>query len=60
MHELNKEGGDGGSSAYFAYFPPFSYERHLGLIARCAGKRRNIGDGNGNKREIRVVCVVLL
>lgn len=46
MHELNKEGGDGGSSAYFAYFPPYSYERHLGLIARCAGKRRNIGDGH--------------
>eukprot|EP00804_Cyclotella_cryptica_P026278 CCRYP_007620-RB/>CCRYP_007620-RB protein AED:0.03 eAED:0.03 QI:215/1/1/1/0.5/0.4/5/3050/565 len=23
-------------SAYFAYFPPFSYERHMGLVARCA------------------------
>jgi murein tripeptide amidase MpaA len=23
-------------SAFFAYFPPFSYERHLDLIARCA------------------------
>lgn len=27
---------EGESSAYFAYFPPFSYERHLSLIARCA------------------------
>lgn len=26
----------GNSSAYFAYFPPYSYERHLGLIARCS------------------------
>jgi hypothetical protein len=25
------------SSAYFAYFPPYSYERHLGLVAKCAG-----------------------
>jgi murein tripeptide amidase MpaA len=24
------------SSAYFSYFPPYSYERYLGLIARCA------------------------
>jgi len=23
-------------SVYFAYYPPFSYERHLGLIAKCA------------------------
>jgi len=29
--------GDAGpSTAYFAYFPPYSYERHLGLIDRCA------------------------
>lgn len=26
------------STAYFAYFPPYSYERHLGLIAKCAGE----------------------
>ena len=25
-------------SAYFAYFPPYSYERHLGLVAKCAGE----------------------
>jgi len=31
VHDLQGE-----SSAYFAYFPPFSYERHLSLIARCA------------------------
>lgn len=31
VHEL-----DGESSAYFAYFPPYSYERHLGLVAQCA------------------------
>lgn len=37
VHELNKEDGD--SSAYFAYFPPYSYERHLGLIAQCAEKK---------------------
>ena len=24
--------------AYFAYFPPYSYERHLGLVAKCAGE----------------------
>lgn len=24
------------SSVYFAYFPPFSYERHLNLVAKCA------------------------
>lgn len=34
VHELNKEDGD--SSAYFAYFPPYSYERHLSLVAQCA------------------------
>jgi murein tripeptide amidase MpaA len=22
-------------SAYFAYFPAYSYERHLGLISKC-------------------------
>ena len=32
VHDL--EGGE--SSAYFAYFPPFSYERHLGLVTKCA------------------------
>jgi len=26
---------DGPSSAYFSYFPPYSYERHLDLIAKC-------------------------
>jgi len=31
VHEL-----EGDSFAYFAYFPPYSYERHLGLIAQCA------------------------
>ena len=37
-HELNGSGGSSSSStAYFAYFPPYSYERHLGLVARCAG-----------------------
>mmetsp|Transcript_61326 Transcript_61326/g.181324 ORF Transcript_61326/g.181324 Transcript_61326/m.181324 type:complete len:330 (+) Transcript_61326:774-1763(+) len=30
-HSFEKSG-----SAYFAYFPPFSYERHLDLVARCA------------------------
>ena len=34
VHELK----EGSSSAYFAYFPPYSYERHLGLVARSAGK----------------------
>lgn len=24
------------NSAYFAYFPPYSYERHLGLISKCS------------------------
>ena len=24
------------SSVYFAYFPPYSYQRHLDLIARCS------------------------
>lgn len=33
VHE-NNESSYGG--AYFAYFPPYSYERHLGLIAKCA------------------------
>merc|ERR1712241_976458 len=23
------------TTAYFAYFPPYSYERHLNLIAKC-------------------------
>eukprot|EP00985_Skeletonema_marinoi_P031543 scaffold37720_cov147-Skeletonema_marinoi.AAC.14 len=32
VHDLDGES----SSAYFAYFPPYSYERHLGLIAQCA------------------------
>lgn len=36
---LHGERGVGAvSGAYFAYFPPYSYERHLGLIARCSGK----------------------
>ena len=26
------------TTAYFAYFPPYSYERHLGLIAMCEGE----------------------
>ena len=26
---------DGPSSAYFSYFPPYSYERHLDLISKC-------------------------
>uniref|UniRef100_A0A7S3VEH8 Peptidase M14 domain-containing protein n=1 Tax=Chaetoceros debilis TaxID=122233 RepID=A0A7S3VEH8_9STRA len=26
---------DSPSSVYFAYFPPYSYERHLSLIAKC-------------------------
>lgn len=30
-HTFKKSG-----SAYFSYFPPFSYERHLDLIDRCA------------------------
>jgi hypothetical protein len=41
--EDGKEDGGGRSSssgptAYFAYFPPYSYERHLGLIAMCEGE----------------------
>lgn len=35
VHELDEEP----STAYFAYFPPFSYERHLGLVARCASSK---------------------
>lgn len=26
---------DGPSSAYFSYFPPYSYERHLYLVSKC-------------------------
>ena len=52
VHELNIDdsGDDGddddgyrgrrprGRAAYFAYFPPYSYERHLSLISRCEGE----------------------
>lgn len=31
-----------GNSAYFAYFPPYSYERHLRLISKCAGLYINV------------------
>jgi hypothetical protein len=34
-HDMDMNGGS--NSAYFAYFPPYSYERHLGLISKCAG-----------------------
>lgn len=34
-HEATIDGSS--NSVYFAYFPPYSYERHLGLIAKCAG-----------------------
>uniref|UniRef100_A0A7S2HI04 Peptidase M14 domain-containing protein n=1 Tax=Helicotheca tamesis TaxID=374047 RepID=A0A7S2HI04_9STRA len=30
---------NGGGSVYFSYFPPFSYNRHLQLISRCASSR---------------------
>ena len=30
MHEVDSP------TACFAYFPPYSYERHLGLVAKCA------------------------
>ncbi|KAL7550332.1 hypothetical protein ACHAWF_013590 [Thalassiosira exigua] len=36
VHPLGGGEGPGPEGAYFAYFPPYSYERHLGLIARCA------------------------
>ena len=32
-HEINAS--NPGHTAYFAYFPPYSYERHLILISRC-------------------------
>lgn len=51
---------DDDGAAYFAYFPPYSYGRHLGLVQRCAesrdGKVRSLGqtiDG----REIDCVTV---
>lgn len=38
-HSHESHGDDNGaSSAYFSYFPPYSYERHLRLVAKCAGK----------------------
>ena len=37
VHDLRSTTG-ASSTAYFAYFPPYSYERHLGLIAKCAGE----------------------
>jgi len=37
LHESHGD-DNGASSAYFSYFPPYSYERHLRLVAKCAGK----------------------
>ncbi|KAL3817394.1 hypothetical protein ACHAXA_011023 [Cyclostephanos tholiformis] len=48
VHEFPPDNDDGGGvsigrsrgrTAYFAYFPPYSYERHLGLISRCEDVR---------------------
>jgi len=36
VHKLDGKEGGGALSAYFAYFPPYSWERHLGLMAKCA------------------------
>lgn len=33
---VHRSNGSSCGGAYFAYFPPYSYERHLGLIAKCA------------------------
>jgi murein tripeptide amidase MpaA len=33
---VHRSNGSSYGGAYFAYFPPYSYERHLGLIAKCA------------------------
>jgi len=58
----NHEGTLGGSSnsVYFAYFPPYTYERHLGLIAKCAAsplcKVHSLGQTLKN-REIDCVTV---
>lgn len=40
VHDLRSSTGASStaSNAYFAYFPPYSYERHLGLIAKCEGE----------------------
>ena len=38
VHDLSGDGDGPSSTAYFSYFPPFSYGRHLGLIARCEGE----------------------
>ena len=32
----NKPGDNSSGSLYFSYFPPFSYQRHLNLVAKCA------------------------
>jgi len=39
VHTLEEDGDDGALlSAYFAYFPPYSQDMHLSLVAKCAGE----------------------
>ena len=49
VHTLEEEGG--ALSAYFAYFPPYSQDMHLSLVAKCAGER---------ERTVESVCCVFL
>ena len=47
-------------SVYFAYFPPYSYERHLDLVSRCAASSDCIVESLGKTldgREIECVTV---
>jgi murein tripeptide amidase MpaA len=39
---------------YFAYFPPYSHERHLDLIARCSAAASNPGASLRNHTDVSV------
>jgi murein tripeptide amidase MpaA len=42
------------NQVYFAYFPPYSHERHLDLIARCSAAASNPGASNRNHVDVSV------
>jgi len=58
VHALEEDGG--ASSAYFAYFPPYSQDMHLGLVAKCAEAKGATVESLGptiDGREIDFVTV---
>mmetsp|Transcript_23992 Transcript_23992/g.45854 ORF Transcript_23992/g.45854 Transcript_23992/m.45854 type:complete len:376 (-) Transcript_23992:1111-2238(-) len=61
VHTLEEDGDDGALlSAYFAYFPPYSQDMHLSLVAKCAEAKGATVESLGptiDGREIDFVTV---